>query len=209
MSSHSRSPQTQRAHDYLLTLGRLTVDFGAVERAPRYPSGRHETDVEHSFHLAVSAIELATDLYPDLDVGLVAQFSLVHDMPEVYAGDTRTFKASEETLRLKKEAEAKATARLLKELPPHTAQLLERYEEQIEPEARFVRLVDKLLPAIINIMADDVNTFKEDYGVADIQELHDLRAGYMQKFRGMFPEFDALHLVVERIWESQATHLFK
>jgi len=205
---HSNA-DAQQAHDYLLDLSRLTVKFAEIERAPRYPSGDRENDVEHSFHLALLAVEMAADYYPELDVGLIAQYSLVHDLPESQVGDTWTFGISDEARAKKELAEAKATEKLIKELPPHTAQLLKRYEEQVEPEARFVRFVDKLLPAIINIMAGDANTFVQDHGIKTIEELqagHEARAEKLQK---IFPEFQFIHMVRELISDTSARHLFK
>jgi len=201
-------PHSQAAHDYMLTIGALTVAFAEVERAPRYPNGDRETDVEHSFHLALSAIELAADFYPELDIGLVSQFSLVHDLPEVYAGDVWTFEISDEDRAKKEAAEAKATERLMKELPPYTAQLLQRYEEQTEPEARFVRFVDKLLPAIINIMAGDANTFKEDYKVSSIEDLLKSREGHRQELLAKFPEFDAIHIIKDLLFDSSSKYVY-
>jgi len=201
-------PHSQAAHDYMLTIGALTVAFAEVERAPRYPNGDRETDVEHSFHLALSAIELAADFYPELDIGLVSQFSLVHDLPEVYAGDVWTFEISDEDRAKKEAAEAKATERLMKELPPYTAQLLQRYEEQTEPEARFVRFVDKLLPAIINIMAGDANTFKEDYKVSSIGDLLKSREGHRQELLAKFPEFDAIHIIKDLLFDSSSKYVY-
>ena len=126
---------TKQAHDYMLVIGKLVIDFARVTRAPRLPDGARETDVEHSFHLGLSATELAGTYFPDLDAGLVAQFSLVHDLPEVYVGDVWTFGISPEDRAKKEQDEKQATLRLLKELPPNTANLLERYEKQIEKEA--------------------------------------------------------------------------
>ena len=196
------------AHDQLLVLGRIIVEFARVERAPRYPDGRRETDVEHSFHLALSAAELAKTLYPKLDVGLVAQFGLIHDFPEVYAGDVWTFHITKAELAKKKLAEKKATEKLLKELPPHTAQLLKRYEEQVEPEARFVRFIDKLLPAVINIVADKANTFEEDYGVMNAKELRKKRSEHTAMLRQMFPEFDEFQDLTVMVWETSIERLF-
>lgn len=196
------------AHDALMTLGDVAVRFAGVERAPRHPDGTLENDVEHSFHLALSATELAATYFPDLDTGLVAQFSLVHDLPEVYAGDVRTFEITPEELEKKEAAEREATERLLKELPPHTAQLLQRYELQEETEARFVRFVDKMLPGIINMMAGDACTFKEDYGV---QTLEDLRAGRdarLARLQALFPDFPFLHMVEDLVSQSSERALF-
>lgn len=209
MAEKYSNDNAQQAHDYLLDLGKLNVRFANVERAPRYPSGDRENDVEHSFHLALSAVELAADYYPELDVGLVAQYSLVHDLPESYTGDVWTFGISDEDRTKKELAEGKATERLLHELPPHIAQLLKRYEEQTEPEARFVRFVDKLMPAIINIMAGEANSFIEDHGINSIEELyagHEARAEKLQK---MFPEFQFIHMVRELISKTSAEHVFK
>lgn len=198
-----------QAHDYLLEIGSLSTRLTEVERAPRHPDGSRENDTEHSFHLALSATELAADYYPELDVGLVAQFSLVHDLPESYTGDVRTFGISDEDYIKKELAEKEATQRLLQEIPPHTAQLLARYEKQIEPEARFVRFVDKLTPAIINIVAGEASTFKEDYGLINIQELEAGHNGHTEKLQKMFPEFQFIHLVRELISKTASRHLFK
>lgn len=192
----------------MLVLGALSVAFAEVERAPRYPNGDRETDVEHSFHLAVSAVELAADFYPELDIGLVSQFSLVHDLPEVYAGDVWTYDISDEDRAKKEKTEAKATERLMKQLPPHMAQLLKRYEEQVEPEARFVRFVDKLLPAIINIMAGDANTFKDDYNLASIDDLLKRREIHRQELLAKFPEFDVIHPIKDLLFETSSYYVY-
>lgn len=208
MSDNHLDTDVQQAHDYLLELGKLTVRFAEIERAPRYPSGDRENDTEHSFHLAISAVELAANYYPELDVGLVAQYSLVHDLPESYSGDVWTLGISEED-RVKKElAEKKATERLLKELPPHTAQLLKRYEKQTEPEARFVRFIDKLTPGIINIMTGEANTFIEDHGIKTSEEWDYMRVKYMERLQKTFPEFDFILEVQELILKTTAEHLF-
>jgi putative hydrolase of HD superfamily len=208
MTDDDLTTKAQQAHDYLLKIGDLTVRFAAVDRAPRYPDGDRETDVEHSFHLAISAMELAADYYPELDVGLVAQFSLVHDLPESYTGDVWTFGISDEDRAKKEEAEKEATEKLINELPPHLSQLLERYEKQIEPEARFVRFVDKMLPAIINIMAGEAGTFKQDYGIYTLEAIQSGYAERMEKLQSMFPEFDFILLITGLIEQTSQQSLF-
>jgi 5'-deoxynucleotidase YfbR-like HD superfamily hydrolase len=153
-------------------------------------------------------MELAANYYPDLDVGLVAQFSMVHDLPEVHTGDVWTFNISDEDRAKKEQAEEVATKKLLKELPPHTAQLLRRYEAQQEPEARFVRLIDKLLPAVINIMAGEANTFKEDYGVHSIEELLASRGARTAQLQAMFPDFPFILMVRDLVSRTSAEHVF-
>lgn len=200
--------KANEAHDYLLSLGDITVRLSEIERAPRYIDGDRETDVEHSFHLALSATELAASYYPELDVGLVSQFSLVHDLPEIYAGDVWTFNISDENLIKKIAAEKEASERLISELPPYTAHLLTRYEEQLEPEARFVRFVDKLLPSVINVIASETNTFKEDHGINTLEELNQKVNERMARLQQMFPEFPFIYLVYELLSKTSQNHIF-
>lgn len=192
MKNHTAS-DVNDAHDSMLLLGEIVTTFARVSRAPRMPDGTRESDVEHSYHLAISATELAATYFPELDHGLIAQFSLVHDLPELHIGDVWTFGISDED-RLKKEAAEKLeTEKLLKILPPHTARLLERYEAQAEPEAVFVRFVDKMLPAIINYWGKGATTFKEDYDAHDRDKLHARSKEWNESLIKKFPEYPFLH----------------
>jgi len=189
----------QKAHDHLMYLGELTVKFADIHRITRYPDGHYENDPEHSFHLALSATEIAATYHPDLDTGLISQFSIVHDIPEVYAGDVPSYQISSKA-KSKKEADEKAALeKLLKELPPHTASLLKRYEEQVEPEARFVRLIDKLLPPVIHAVAIEANRedFLKRFNIKTIEELHEADKRFLSKLQEMFPEFDFVLLLRE------------
>lgn len=200
----------KKAQEYLLALSRVAVDFARVYRAPRYSDGAKESDVEHSYHLALSAAELAASYFPDLDTGLVTQFALVHDLPELYAGDTPTLGITDANRAQKEAAERIALDKLLTELPPHTAQLLERYEKQEEPEARFVRFVDKLMPALTLIIAGSQDLLNEDLGIADAAYSQDLRIKEAARLQALFPEFpfiDMVHGLVLRSLDGQASPL--
>jgi len=200
----------QKAHDQLLILSDLTVRFADIHRIILYPDGHYENDLEHSFHLALVATELAANFHPELDTGLVSQFSIVHDLPEVYAGDIPSFERTEEARVQKEEAEKKALERLLKELPPHTANLLERYEEQKEAEARFVRLIDKLLPPAIHAVAVEAN--KEDFtGRFNLKTIEDAIAAdkrFFDKLQEMFPEFDFVLLLRQAVTQTSRSKFF-
>jgi 5'-deoxynucleotidase YfbR-like HD superfamily hydrolase len=205
------SRNAQQAHDYLLKIGQVTVDFAGVDRVPMYTLDRAENDVEHSFHLALSATELAANFHPELDMGLVAQFSLVHDLPEVYVGDVPTFNITSEARKQKEKAEKLATKRLLTELPPHMAQLLERYEKQVEPEARFVRFIDKLLPAVIHSVASDANRkiFMETYNLSSVKDVEIGENTRITFLKDMFPEFDFIHIVRGLVAKTSRDRIFK
>lgn len=200
----------RKAHDQLLVLGELTVKFADIHRIILYPDGHYENDTEHSFHLALSATEIAANYHPELDVGLVSQFSIVHDLPEVYAGDVPSFERTEEARLKKEKTEDAALEKLFKELPPHTANLLKRYEEQKEPEARFVRLIDKILPAVIHAVAVGAN--KEDFfnrfNIKTIKDVNDANKRFFDKLQEMFPEFDFILLLREVIAQTSRDRFF-
>jgi 5'-deoxynucleotidase YfbR-like HD superfamily hydrolase len=186
------------------------VKFADTHRAILYPDGHYENDTEHSFHLALSATEIAANYHPELDTGLISQFSIVHDLPEVYAGDISSFKLDAEGGEAKKQAEELALEKLLNELPPHTAQLLRRYEDQKEPEARFVRFIDKLLPAAIHAVATGANRdyFLKRYSITSIDDITDANQHDQLKFQKMFPEFDFVLTVRELIIQTSRDRLF-
>lgn len=202
------SQSARTATEHLLALGKIATGFARVQRMPRYPDGARETDAEHSYHLALSAVELAATFLPDLNTGLVAQFSLVHDLPELYTGDVSTFNISESDRTKKEQAEEASLKRLLHELPPHTAALLERYEKQEDAEARFVRFVDKVMPPIINLVAEGATTLKEDYDIESLSALHEIQGRQASRLQEMFPEFPFVQSIWDMVIADREQNLF-
>lgn len=180
------------AFDQALELATVCVEFAGVERAPRLPNGRCENDAEHSYNLSMVAQFLAAEYYPHLDLGLVAQLSGVHDLPEVYTGDVRTFDISEEDYAKKEAAEDAAVDQLEFRLPGPIFMLLKTYRQQALPEARFVRSVDKLMPGFVNIIGVNASTFKEDYNSPDVQTFLNKVAVRTEELAGLLSEFPLL-----------------
>lgn len=107
-------------HADMLTTASLALAFGRVERATRHPDGvRRESDAEHTVMLCWLAMDLCA-AHPEwgLYTGEVVRLALVHDLPEVYAGDTDTSAGLDPDGRASKtEREAAALARLDAEMP--------------------------------------------------------------------------------------------
>lgn len=198
------------AHDQLLKLGEISLGMASVDRQVVYGWERAEDDAQHSFHLGISAIEMAASYQPELNVGLVAQFSYVHDLPEVYAGDTPSHGLTDQQRKEKEDREHLGKERLLEELPPHLADLLRRYEEQIEPKARFVRFIDKLLPSIIHAQVPAPNRaiLKREYGYTKASDLLANRNERTAKLREMFPEFDFIHIVRDLLAQTSRQRMY-
>lgn len=135
-------------------LARRALAFGEIDRSIcQHPDGRPETDSTHTVMLTWLAPALADLLYPQLDSLLVAAFAAVHDAVEVYAGDTPTLRITDAGRAAKRSRELAAAGIWCEEFGPvlpWVPAMIVRYESQEEPEARFTRAVDKLLPGLVH-----------------------------------------------------------
>lgn len=138
-------PDIQR----LLDFQRLLQSFNEVDRQlHRNHEGkmRLENDTEHSYNLAMTAWFLAPH-FPELNKDLLIKYALVHDLVEVHAGDTYIY-GSDEELSTKADREKVAAAKLLADWADFSEihELIEKYENKTDPEARFVYALDKIMP---------------------------------------------------------------
>jgi putative hydrolases of HD superfamily len=179
-------------------LARLALDFGTIARTACYHPDRltRESDATHTVMLGWIAPGLAHRLYPDeLDAGLVAQYALVHDMVEVYAGDTPTLRIGAHGRRAKARREHAAARRIAAELGealPWVAELLTRYERQVEPEARFTRAADKILPMLVHCLDGAHGLIEENISPAELRGLYTRQSADVARYAG---EFTALMLL--------------
>lgn len=146
----------------LLAFVKLTNDFKNIERdIPQLNGFKQENDAEHSYQLAMVSWYLATTNSTNLNVDKILKYALVHDLPEVYAGDTPLYTTNNEQLHSKKDREAKAISKL-KEVFSDFDGLhiwIKKYEKRIDDESKFVYAVDKLLP-ILSIYLDNGHAWK-------------------------------------------------
>ncbi|MCA9336221.1 MAG: HD domain-containing protein [Candidatus Saccharibacteria bacterium] len=139
MTSHSEIEHLLRT---------IILPFYHIKRDMPLPIGerRFENDAEHSWSIALLACALAPQIDAKLDVGKIAQFATVHDLVEVYAGDTFAF-GDKEHIATKHEREAKAIKRLTAEFKhfPWMIDTIEEYERRESNEAQFVYAIDKYI----------------------------------------------------------------
>lgn len=113
--------------------------------------GRAESDAEHSWHLAVFLILLENE-FENIDFGKLLKMALIHDLPEIYAGDTNPYRG--DTIN-KEEKEKKAAKKLFSILPEPSAKkfssLFDEYIKQESIESRIVKSADKVMPLIQNL----------------------------------------------------------
>lgn len=140
-----------------LELAKLILLFSRIDRITCHEDGvTPESDTDHTVMLGIVACAYAREFAPHLDRGKIAEFALVHDLVEAYAGDTATFKVmTEDDKQEKEEREAAALLRIREEFDgvyPWVGETIAAYESLSEPEARYVKVVDKVLPKLTHIL---------------------------------------------------------
>ncbi len=206
---HEQALETpRRIYDVVVQLGTLAHDMARVQRRAQSPDGEWENNAEHSYQLALVAPAVAAEFYPSLDTGVVAEFSVVHDLLESIHGDVPTFMATDADLLRKEQQEAEAYEVLMASLPDHTACMLERYHRQDEPEAVFVRFIDKLLPALGAATTEGTERFKNYFSIYSLAELRNGREERHEKLHQIFDEFHELFGVLDMLGRDVEQNIF-
>lgn len=118
---------------------------------------RRENDAEHSWHLAIMAM-LLTEYADDKNFTLdkVLKMVIVHDLVEIYAGDTFAFDVKGNLE--KEDKEKQAADKLFGQLPfnqgKQLRKLWEEFDEAKTPEARYAAALDRLQPFIHNLCTE-------------------------------------------------------
>ncbi len=195
----------QRTTDAIVEAGRLALDFGRVDRITYHPDGlTPESDTDHTVMLGLIACAVAAQHFPLLDAGRIAQYALVHDLVEVYAGDTPTLRMPTPDAKAEKAArEHAAYERIVAQFGstlPWLPLIIGEYEAKALPEARFVKALDKLLPKVTHMLNGAVTIQKQGMSRADLAARLDAQVGEMKAYAADFPElFDIYAVLAKRL----------
>ena len=125
-----------------------------LRQSPLTDGSRRENSAEHSWHLGVMAVTLGEYAPPGTDLGKVVTMLLLHDIVEIYAGDSFVYTPAAVAAEYEK-AERVAAERVFALLPAGQAEDLRatwtEFEDRRTPEARFARALDRLQPMLANI----------------------------------------------------------
>lgn len=106
-------------------------------------TGRVESDAEHTFSMAILALEIMEKEKLNLDTAKVLKMILYHEICEIDAGDHTP--VDNITIKEKYEMEKKGIERISETYNmPEIKSLWLEFEENKTAEARFVKMVDKL-----------------------------------------------------------------
>ena len=123
-----------------------------LRASPLAAADRRENDAEHSWHLALMVILLSEYADEPIDVGHATRLVVIHDLVEIYAGDSPVFDPA--AVVGQQEREEAAADRLFALLPDDQAAwvraLWDEFEAGQTPEARFCKAMDRLEPMLLN-----------------------------------------------------------
>ncbi|MEH6570380.1 MAG: HD domain-containing protein [Halioglobus sp.] len=115
---------------------------------------RLENSAEHSWHLAMACWSMASYFEKDLSMEKLLKLALVHDLGEIDAGDTFLYAENRSQAHI---AERQCVGRFARDPGNFIPVLCELWEDQeagLSPEAKVLKVVDRLLPFLHNIASE-------------------------------------------------------
>lgn len=134
-----------------------------LRRTKHIGGGAYENDAEHSFHIATMAMVFHSYCKEETDLGHTIKILLVHDLVEIYAGDTFCYDVEGNKDKAKREMEAakKLYGILPKEKGEMFFNLWREFEEMKTPESKFANAMDRMQP-LLNNLKNDGGTWREN-----------------------------------------------
>ena len=127
---------------------------GILRRTMLIDGSRRENDAEHSWHIAVMALLFSEYAIEPVDVARAIKMCVVHDLIEIYAGDT--FAYDPVGNKDKEQREQAAADKLFAMLPQEQGQeirsLWEEFDEMKTPDAKYAACMDRLQPFLHNTL---------------------------------------------------------
>ncbi len=123
---------------------------------------RRENDAEHSWNLAMLAMLFEEYSTEKVNIEKVLKIALVHDLIEIYAGDTFAYdvKGNEDKLQREIESADKLFGILDPVQGAEIRALWDEFEAKETPESKYANAIDRIQPLINNYMTNG-HTWKE------------------------------------------------
>jgi putative hydrolase of HD superfamily len=139
----------QKIFDFIIELDKLK---SVLRKTKPLGCDRYENSAEHSWQVCMLAVLLAKESPKPIDVVRAVEMLLVHDIPEIDAGDQIVYQGKDAS---SIQAENIAAERIFGLLPEsHRSWCLDRWEEyeaRQTDEAIFAYAVDRLMPVLQNL----------------------------------------------------------
>lgn len=119
-------------------------------------NARREDDAAHSWHAAMMALTLSEYAKPTVNIDRAVRMLLVHDLVEIYAGDTPCF--DKDVVETQQAREALAADRVEALLPDEQGKayraLWEEFDKAETDDAQYAAAIDRLQPLLLNYYTD-------------------------------------------------------
>jgi putative hydrolase of HD superfamily len=117
---------------------------------------KRENDAEHSWYFSLVAMILSEYSNNTIDIQKVIKMSIIHDIIEIYAGDT--FIYDEKAKESQKERERIASEKIFGLLPEdqkiYYLELWNEFENNVTNEAKFAKSIDRIVAVLLNIKSN-------------------------------------------------------
>ncbi len=154
--------------DFLIEINKLKSVF----RQSLLPEdGRNENDAEHSWHLCMYAIILSEYAPKDIDLLKCIKMMLIHDLVEIYAGDTYLYDDKGNQDKLKRETEAADKLySMIDEQGDELKALWYEFDECKSEEAIFANAMDRMQPLLLNYLTEGKLWRKNNVQISQVIE---------------------------------------
>lgn len=146
----------ERLDSQLLFTAEIDQLTQIARRTMLIDKSRRENDAEHSWHIAVMAMLFKEYVKEPVDVGRVVQMCVVHDLIEIYAGDT--FAYDEKGNMDKEERERLAADKLFSLIPEEQGKMIrdlwEEFDAMETADSKYAACMDRLQPFYHNTLTD-------------------------------------------------------
>lgn len=117
---------------------------------------RRENDAEHSWHIAVMALLFEEYVSEPVDIGHVVKMCVVHDLIEIYAGDTFAYDVKGNLDKAEREEKAadKLFAILPEEQGAYIRALWEEFDAMETADSKYAACLDRLQPFFHNTLTE-------------------------------------------------------
>ncbi|AIT09562.1 hydrolase [Candidatus Francisella endociliophora] len=117
-------------------------------------NNRRENTAEHSWHAALMAITFKDYASENINMERVLTMLLIHDIVEIYAGDTYAFD-DDAILELQHQKELLALDKIFALMPEYSANELKslwlEFEQSASADAKYAKAIDKSIPVYRNM----------------------------------------------------------
>lgn len=149
------------AHDKLYQVANFLIDVERLKLVERraYVSSctRRENSAEHSWHLALGLLTIARELEVDIDLPKALMMAIIHDVCKIDAADTPAYGPARPD---QHDAEAQCIERLRGyglAFGNELGELWDEFEAQETRESRWVKVLDRLMPFVVNLACEGKN----------------------------------------------------